>query len=162
MANGQVRVEAPEAGGGEPPRVAAGSYRGGSAHGLGAQRFIDDPGDRLGERGRRAIGDEISGVAMIDQRVEAADGTGDDWCAAGSSFERHQAEALAPTRDDDHVGRPVVGRQDVVGLGLDEPHAIVETELVDELVGAFDLTAAVRSAGAADDDQLCVVAVECV
>ena len=67
---------------------------------------------------------------MIDQRLQPADGAGHDRGTARRRLERDEAEALAAARHDDDVGGPVVRRQDVMRLGLDEVQLVVEAELI--------------------------------
>ena len=90
---------------------------------------------------------------MVDQGAQPADGGGHDRRAAGGGLERDEAERLGAARHQAHVGGPVVGRQQVVGLRVDEAHPVCEAQLGDQPVGLGQLGQPVDAARAADDEQ---------
>ena len=95
-------------------RSAAASTHPGRAGGIG-QQLVEAGGvvDRI------AADDEEAGDPVVDQRSEPADRRRHDRDPARRRFERHQTERLGTTGNDHHIGRPVVGRQDVVRLRVD-------------------------------------------
>ncbi len=92
--------------------------------------------------------------SVVDQAEQTTDRAGDDGDAARRRFERHETEALAAAGRDDHVGGAVVGRQDVVGLRLDEADPIVQTQFVDQGVRPHGLDVTFEPARPTDDHEL--------
>ena len=140
--------------GGPGPRVAPGPQHRAGAEPLGQQGLGQD----LAHPGGVGLGigllHQVAGAPVVDQAAQPADVGGHHRGAAGGRLQGHQAEGLRPARHQAHVGRPVVGREQLVGRGG------TNSTLVGQARGASTsrsmrrhLLLAVGAARAPDDDQ---------
>ncbi|MDR8969604.1 hypothetical protein FEP58_05995 [Burkholderia multivorans] len=86
----------------------------------------------LGERGRIARRHEITGLAVLDRRADAADVAADHGRRARHRLDGRDAERLVPRRRHEHVGGAVVEVQRVAVAPADERHAIGDAHVVRE------------------------------
>ncbi len=70
-----------------------------------------------------------------------------------AASERDEAEGLGATGDEAHVRGPVVRRQELVGLRVDEVHVLTHPARVGDVVQPLQRLLPVRAARAAHDDE---------
>ena len=147
--DGQLVVQLHQRPGRGAPGVAASPQHRGGGEALGRQRLGEDPAHGGGVRGRVGIIDEEAGAAVVDQRRQPTDRRGDHRRPAGRRLERDQAEGLGAAGDEADVGGPVVRRQQLVGLGLDEVDVVAHAPAVGHVGEPLQGLLPVGAAGAA-------------
>ena len=153
-ADGEVGVEAAQAGGGERPRVAAAAGGGADAHLPGQARRSPAARRcrRRTPRGRdpRTRKPVWPWSTSVSRPPTAAATTGVPQAAASRATRPKLSERDGHQH---HVGGAVPARQEVVGLRRHEADPVAEAELVDQGEQLLDLGVAVDAAGPAHDHQ---------
>ncbi len=90
---------------------------------------------------------------MVDEAPEATHVRGHHRGPAGRGLEGHQAEGLRPAGHQADVGGPVVGGEQLVGLGRHEHDPVLEAGPLHQGRQPLHLGLALRAARAAHDDQ---------
>ena len=105
---------------------------------IGKDPVAEDLVDGSGEVGRIAARNPQTGPAVINEGAKSTDIGCHDRNTAGRRFQRHEPERLAARRDENEIGCPIVGGEQVVRLGWHHGHPLGEPSVSDCLLYTSD------------------------